>query len=787
VTAEVSARTNLPVPDRRHAGEVMYEVRNPSDVFPQPDVLRPPKDAPNIVVVLLDDVGFGASSAFGGPCSTPVAERLADGGLKLSRFHTTAICSPTRQALLTGRNHHTAEMGNITEFATSVPGYSSIRPNTCATVAEILRLNGYSTAQFGKCHEVPTWEATEVGPFDRWPTGSGFETFYGFLGGETNQYAPTLFNGTTPVEPDRSPEEGYHLTEDLADRAIGWIRQQKTLTRDRPLFLYFAPGATHTPHHVPEEWSAKYRGRFDGGWDALREETFRRQKQLGVIPEDAELTARSAGLPAWADMPLEMRPLLARQMEVYAGFLEHTDFHVGRVIDALSEVGVLDDTLVYYILGDNGASGEGGPNGCFSESLMSSGPDIETPEFLMDRIDTLGTPESLANYSACWAHALNTPYQWTKQVASHWGGTRNGAIVHWPRGVRSRGQIRSQFTHVIDVVPTMLAAAGLPEPTTVNGVAQTPIEGVTMAYFFDRPEAPERHRTQYFEVMGNRGIYHDGWTAVAKHFSPWEPTDDTARLDDDVWELYGPDDWTQARDIAGEQPQKLRELQRLFLIEAARHGVLPLQTMRLELANPDISGRRQLIAGKSQLLYGSMRRVSGAAILNTKNKSHAIVAEILVPEGGGSGVIVCQGGRFGGWSLYLDGNGALTYSYNLGGAVITDVTSTSRLAAGIRQVHMAFAYDGGGLGAGAEITLRVDGTDVGQGRLERTTPIWFSTEGSEEAYLGRDGGSLVTGNYTTPKGAYTGVVNWVRIELGGDSQDHLIRPEQRWSAAMARE
>jgi arylsulfatase len=353
--------------------------------------------------------------------------------------------------------------------------------------------------------------------------------------------------------------------------------------------------------------------------------------------------------------------------------------------------------------------------------------------------------------------------------------------------VRSRGQIRSQFTHVIDVVPTMLAAAGLPEPTTVNGVAQTPIEGVSMAYFFDRPDAPERHRTQYFEVMGNRGIYHDGWTAVAKHFSPWEPTDDTARLDDDVWELYGPDDWTQARDLAGEQPQKLRELQRLFLIEAARHGVLPFQTMRIELANPEISGRRQLIAGESQLLYGSMGRISGAAVLNTKNKSHTVVAEVLVPEGGGSGVIVCQGGRFGGWSLYLDGNGALTYSYNLGGAVITDVTSTPRLQAGIRQVHMAFAYDGGGLGAGAEITLRVDGTDVGQGRLERTTPIWFSSEGSEEAYLGRDGGSLVTGNYTTPKGAYTGVVNWVRIELGGDSQDHLIRPEQRWSAAMARE
>ncbi len=479
-------RDVLPVPDVTPVGLTTYDAKDPATSFPPIEPLRPPEGAPNVLVILLDDVGFAASSAFGGPISTPVAERLAANGLKYNRFHTTALCSPTRQALLTGRNHHSVGMGGITEIATSAPGYNSIRPNTCAPLAETLKLNGYSTAQFGKCHEVPVWETSPMGPFNAWPTGSGFEHFYGFIGGETNQYAPAIYQDTVPIEPDRTAEEGYHFTEDMTDRAIDWISQQKALMPDKPFFVYYAPGATHAPHHVRPEWSDKYKGKFDDGWDALRERTFAKQKELGVIPPEAELTERPDEIPAWDDMPDDLKPVLARQMEVYAGFLEHTDHHVGRLLDALAELTILENTLVYYIIGDNGASAEGTPTGCFNELMVLNGAaGLETTEFMVSKIDDFGTPDAYNHYAVGWAHAMDTPYQWTKQVASHWGGTRNGTIVHWPNGIKAKGEIRSQFHHVIDVAPTVLEAAGLPAPLSVNGVQQRPLEGVSMAYTFD--------------------------------------------------------------------------------------------------------------------------------------------------------------------------------------------------------------------------------------------------------------------------------------------------------------
>src|SRR5512140_35872 len=594
------ARTNLPIPDRPHTGLVTYDAKDPDTSFPPIEPLRAPAGAPNVLIVLIDDTGFGSSSAFGGPCHTPTAERLAADGLRYNRFHTTALCAPTRQALLTGRNHHAAGMGGIPEVATSAPGYSSMRPNTAAPLAEMLKLNGYSTAQFGKCHEVPVWQTSPMGPFDSWPTGSGFEYFYGFIGGETNQYAPAIYNGTVPVEPDRTPEEGYHFTEDMTDRAIEWVRQQKALMADKPFFVYFAPGATHAPHHVPKEWADKYQGKFDQGWDKLREETFARQKKLGVVPQNCQLTRRHEEIPAWEAMPQDMKPVLRRQMEVYAGFMEYTDHHVGLLLDGLKKLNVFEDTLVYYIIGDNGASAEGTLNGAYNEMANFNGlAALETPEFLMARLDKLGGPDSYNHYAVGWAHAMDTPYQWTKQVASHFGGTRNGAIISWPKQIEAKGEIRSQFAHVIDVAPTILEAAGLPQPQSVNGIQQDPIEGTSMLYSFNEANAPEQHDVQYFEIMGNRGIYYKGWSAVTKHYTPWINSP-RPPFDDDVWELYdGIKDWSQANDLAKQMPEKLHELQRQWLIEAARYKVLPLDDRLFEKLNPDLAGRPILIKGKT--------------------------------------------------------------------------------------------------------------------------------------------------------------------------------------------
>ncbi len=776
-------RDILPIPDKQHVGVTTYDAKDPDTRFPPIEPIRPPKGAPNVLIVLLDDVGFGASSAFGGPVHMPTAEQLAKNGLKYNRFHTTALCSPTRAALLTGRNHHSVGMGSITELATSAPGYSSVRPKSAAPLAEILKLNGYSTAQFGKCHEVPVWETGPLGPFTHWPTGSGFEHFYGFIAGETNQWVPALYRDTVPIEPPDDPE--YHLTVDIADRAIEWIAQQTALMPDKPFFVYFAPGAAHGPHHVPKEWADKYKGNFDHGWDKLREEIFARQKTLGVIPPEAELTKRPAEIQAWDDVSDEMKPVLVREMEVFAGFLEHADHHVGRLVEALDKLKELDDTLIFYIIGDNGASAEGTPNGTFNELLMLNGiTGVETPEFLRAHIDTWGSPEAYNHYAVGWAHATDTPYQWTKQVASHWGGTRNGTIVHWPKGINAKGEIRSQFHHVIDVAPTILEAAKLPHPTIVNSTQQKPMEGFSMFSSFEDANAADVHETQYFEMFVNRGIYHKGWTAVTRHSTPWVPAAVLPAFDDDVWELYAPDDWTQAQNIAKENPQKLHELQRLFLIEATKYNVLPLDDRRTERFNSDLAGRPTLIKGTSQLLFRGMGRLGENVVLNIKNKSHSVSAQLEVPQSGAEGVMIQQGGKFGGWALYAK-NGKPAYCYNFAGIKAFTVYGDATIPQGDHQVRMEFKYDGGGLAKGGTVTLYLDGKKCGEGRVDVTMPMAFS--GDETCDVGAGTGTPVSIDFPQRGNEFSGKVKWVQLDIGQEDESHLVTVEDLYRIAMARQ
>jgi arylsulfatase len=783
-------RSILPIPDQPHVGLTTYDAKNPDTIFPPITQLRPPTGAPNVLVILIDDVGFGATSAFGGPCNTPNFEKLAASGLKYTRFHTTALCSPTRQALLTGRNHHSVGMGGITEIATAAPGYNSVLPNTKAPLALTLKLNGYSTAQFGKCHEVPVWQTSPAGPFNAWPTGGGgFEYFYGFIGGENNQWDPALYEGTTPIEPPKTPAEGYHLTGDLADKAINWARQQKALMGDKPFFMYFAPGATHAPHHVPKEWIDKYKGKFAHGWDKQREITFNRQKELNVIPADAVLTPRHKEIPAWDDMDPKLKPALEREMEVYAAFMEHTDHHVGRLIDALKEMEVLDDTVVYLIIGDNGASAEGTLQGAFNEMANFNGmADIETPEFMMSKLDEFGGEGSYGHYAVGWSWAMNSPYQWTKQVASHWGGTRNGTVVHWPNGIKEKGGLRSQFSHVIDVAPTVLEAAGIPAPTMVNGVQQSPYEGTSMLYSFNEALAPERHETQYFEMFCNRGIYHKGWSAVTKHRTPWLMAGQVMlAFDDDVWELYdGSKDWTQSNDLSQQMPEKLHELQRLWLIEAVKYNVLPLDDRQIERINADMAGRPTLIKGNSQVLFAGMGRLSENSVINIKNKSFSVTSELEVPAKGAEGVIIAQGGRFGGWSLYAR-NGKIKFHYNVLGIKSFDIEATQPIPAGKTQVRMEFAYDGGGMGKGGNVTLYGDGKEVGKGRVEQTQGFIFSAD--ETTDVGYESGTTVSPDYTAHNSKFNGKINWVQIDLGKDAEDadHFIDDEERVRVIMARQ
>ena len=769
-------RCKLPIPDRPYNGPILYDAKDPEAKFPPIGQLRPPKGAPNILLILLDDVGFGASSAFGGPVNMPTAERLAADGLRYTRFHTTALCGPTRACMLTGRNHHTVGMGSITEIATAAPGNNSVRPNTCAPLPKILKYNGYSTAQFGKCHEVPVWENNPIGPFEHWPAvGGGFERFYGFQAGETSQWFPELIDNTTRVEIPDDPN--YHFMPDMTEKAINYMKTQKAIAPDKPCFVYFAPGATHAPHHVPKEWADKYKGQFDDGWDKLRERIFARQKELGIIPPDAKLTKRHEAIPAWDDMPEELKPVLRRQMEVYAGFLEYTDHYIGKLIDILERGNFLQDTLVIYIVGDNGASAEGTLNGAFNEMANFNGmASIETPDYLLEHLDELGGPTSYNHYAVGWAHAMCTPYQWTKQVASHFGGTRNGMIVHWPHHIKGKGELRHQFHHVVDIAPTLLELAGIPEPNEVDGVGQRPMEGVSFAYTFNDADAPDRKEIQYFEVVGNRGIYYKGWTAVTKHNTPWELTGaNLPAFDDDIWELYDiTKDWTQADDLSKTLPDKLHELQRLWLIEATRHNVLPLDDRGIERFIAEIAGRPELIKGNSQLIFPGM--VLGEAnVVNIKNKSHSVTAEVEIDQPGVTGIIVAQGANFGGWALYAH-EGKLKYVYNFIGMQTYEVEASEALPVGKHQVRMEFKYDGGGLGQGGVSTLYVDGAQVAEGRIEHTHAIIFSADST--LMVGNKTGAPISKDFGRKNNSFTGKVNWANIEVGEDTQEHLIDPEE---------
>ena len=782
-------RTVLPIPDKPYEGELPFDAKDPAAKFPPIEELRPPAGAPNVLIVLLDDVGFGASSAFGGPCETPTFEKLASQGLRYNRFHTTALCAPTRAAMLTGRNHHSVGMAAVTELATSAPGYSSLRPNTKAPLAETLKLNGYSTAQLGKCHEVPVFQNSPLGPFDMWPTGSGFEYFYGFIGGEDHQYYPSLYEGTAPIEVEKTPEEGYHLTEDLADKAITWIRTQKSLVPDKPFFMYFAPGATHAPHHVPQEWIDRYKGKFAHGWDRQREITFENQKELGVIPQDAGLTERHDEIPAWDEMPDELKPVLERQMETYAGFLTHTDHHVGRLIDAIEQLGILENTLIFCIIGDNGASAEGTVKGTFNEMIVLNGMGdvIETPEYLAARIDQWGGPDANNHYAVGWAWAMDTPFQWTKQVASHWGGTRNGTIVHWPKVIADQGGLRSQFSHVIDIAPTVLEAAGIPEPTHVNGVEQSPYEGMSMAYTFGDAAAPDRHSTQYFEMFGNRGIYHEGWSAVTKHRTPWKLAAGTTTVpfDEDVWELYdGSTDYSQANDLSKEMPDKLKELQELWEAEARKYLVLPLDDRGVERFNPDLAGRPVTVKGNRQLFYPGMKRVSEASVLNVKNKSFQVTAQVTVADDKANGTLIAQGGTLGGWGFYLH-EGKARFVYNLLGVNLFVTDAEQALPAGEHQVRMEFDYAGEGFAKGGDVTLYYDGEHVGSGKVAVTIPMVFSaTEGIE---VGRELGTTVMPGMSIESSVFDGEIAWVELSIGDDDNSHLIDPEDHLQLLMARQ
>jgi arylsulfatase A-like enzyme len=751
-------RTVLPIPepDYPHATELDARKATPPPRFE----VKAPEGAPNVLIVLIDDMGFGMSSAFGGPIHMPTVDRLASEGLRFNQFHTTALCSPTRTALLSGRNHHMNNMGSITETATAFPGNTGQRPSNVAPLAEMLRLNGYSTSFFGKNHETAAWEVSPSGPTTRWPTRSGFDEFYGFIGGETNQWAPFLYHNLSPVEIPRDPN--YHLMTDMTDKAIAWMQFQKALTPDRPFFMYFAPGATHAPHHVPKEWIARYKGKFDQGWDAMREEVLARQIALGVVPPGTKLAPKPEAIKDWSALSADEKRLFAHQMEIYAGFGEYADTEIGRLVDAIKDAGQLDNTLVFYIVGDNGTSAEGGMNGMFNEGTYFNGVQ-ETVADILKRYDELGGPMSYPHMAAGWAVAGDTPFMWTKQVASNFGGTRNGMVVYWPKRVKARGEVRSQFHHVIDVAPTVLEAAGLPEPKVVNGTPQAPIEGVSMVYTFDEAKAESRHKVQYFEIFGNRAVYADGWFAGTIHRAPWEPKVRAALLDD-KWELYDTrNDFSLANDLAAANPAKLKEMQDLFMKEAVKYRVLPIDDRFLERTNARLAGRPDLMGDRTSLtLHAGMKGMSENVFLNVKNRSLTITADMEIPAGGASGVILAQGGRFGGWSLYMK-SGKPIYVYNFLGLQRFTVAAGQAVPAGKAKVRFEFAYDGGGLAKGGLGTIYVNDEKVAEGRIEHTQPMVFSAD--ETADVGEDDATPVTEDYKAYDNKFTGKILQVTIDV----------------------
>jgi len=754
-TATPAVLPQSPPPFR---GTINLRAKDSKPDFPQP--VAAPEGAPNVLLILLDDVGFGASSTFGGPCQTPVLESIAKRGLRYTQFHTTALCSPTRAALITGRNHHAVHSAAITEAATGFPGYDSVMQKDTATVAEVLKLNAWNTAWFGKNHNVPDWQTSQAGPFDLWPTGLGFEHFFGFIGGDTHQWRPAAIEGTKPIEPYLDDPD-YHFDDDLADRAVQWIRTQQAVAPEKPFFLYYAPGATHAPHHPRKEWVKKYAGKFDAGWDAIREETLARQKALGIVPADTKLVPLAPGIPAWSSLTAEQKKVYARMMEVYAGFLEQTDHNAGRVIRAIEEAGELDNTIVLYIVGDNGASAEGSPQGLLNEMTFFNGVK-EDPAKVLERVDDIGSWQTYNHYPIGWAHAMCTPFQWTKQIASHYGGTRNGLVISWPKGIADSGGIRTQWHHVIDIVPTIYEACGVTPPEVVSGVAQKPIDGVSMTYSFADARAPGRRTTQYFEMIGNRAIYHDGWVAcTTPPVPPWDPAAaEVDAIDGYRWELYHTDaDFSQAENLAGTHPEKLRELQLLFYTEAARHEVLPIDNSKTARLDPAI--RPSLTRGRKRFTYGDgMTRIPEGASPNLKNTSFTITADVDVTEKA-SGMIVTQGGLFGGMGLFLR-DGRPVYHANFVDVSHTEIAGREPLSPGRHVVALRFAYDGGGIGKGGKATLTVDGRPVAEGRIERTIPIRVTLD--EALDVGADTGTPVTTSYDVPF-RFEGDIDRVVIEL----------------------
>ena len=752
-------RTTLPLPEPKYPPSTVLDARNAKT--PPHYEVKAPAGAPNVVIVLIDDMGFGVPSSFGGPVPMATLDKLAQNGLLYNNFHTTALSSPTRAALKSGRNHHQVNMGFITEMATGFPGNTGQVPSTTAPLAEMLRLNGYATAAFGKWHETASWEISVSGPFDRWPMRQGFDKFYGFFGGETNQWAPLIYDGTTLVELPNDPT--FHFMTDMTEKARAWIKHQKAMTPDKPSFVYFAPGATHAPHHVPQSWIAKWKGKFDQGWDKIREQSLARQIALGVVPPGTKLAPKPPEIKDWDKLSADEKRLFTRQAEVYAAFAEYTDHEIGRMLKAFEEVGQADNTLVFYIAGDNGTSAEGGMNGMFSEMTYFNGV-LEKVEDMLKYYDKWGGPETYPHMAAGWAVALDSPFAWTKQIPSDFGGTRNGMVVHWPKGIKAKNEIRNQFSHVIDVAPTVLQAAGLPEPKSVNGVPQVPMAGKSLLASFDDPKARGRS-TQYFEVAGNRAIYHDGWFARTIHKAPWEAKPRRPLQDNSAWELYDTrTDFSLANDLVAKNPKKLAELQALFLEEAAKYGVLPMDDRVFERLDGAAVGRPDLMGGRTSItLSEGMVGMMESVFPNVKNRSKTLTAEIEVPAGGGNGTIIAQGGRFGGWSLYVK-DGVPAYDYNFLGLQRSTVASTAKLPPGKATLQFVFDYDGGGPGKGGKGTLLVNGQKVAEGRIERTQPGIFSAD--ETADVGIDLGTpVVEAIGAEAKSRFSGRIPKVTVEV----------------------
>ncbi|MFN7804031.1 MAG: arylsulfatase [Planctomycetaceae bacterium] len=758
--AEGQSAKSLPRPDFKFPGKVgrTYKTSDPPQ-FPQP--VKAPAGAPNIVLILLDDSGFGQYSTFGGGIPAPTLDKLAAEGLKYNRFHTTALCSPTRAALITGRNHHSASTGAITEAATGYDGYTCVLPHSCGTIGQVLQQYGYTTAWIGKNHNTPAWETSAAGPFDRWANGLGFDYFYGFNAGDINQWDPVLFENRNLVP--RSKKPNYHLTEDLADQAIAWTRRVTSIAPDKPFFLYVAPGANHSPHHAPQEWIDRFRGQFDAGWDAYREATFQRQKQLGIVPANAQLTARSEGLPAWDSLNAGQKKIYARMMEVFAGFAAHVDHHMGRIVDAVKQLPNADNTIFLYIVGDNGASAEGGLEGSINENLFFNGFPEKWEENL-EHIDEIGGPKWFNHFPSAWAHAMNTPFQWTKQVASHLGGTRNPLVVSWPAKIRDRGGLRSQFVHTIDLVPTLYEAIGITPPEVLNGIPQKPIEGTSFLKSFFDAKAPETRSTQYFELLVNRGIYHQGWLASSRSFVPWVPVRGEFDPLTAKWELYNlNEDFTQSNDLAAQHPEKLRELEAIFWKEAEKYQVLPLDWRAVERLSAELQGRPSLAGKRKQFVYfpGQVGLPDGASP-PMLNKSWSITAEVEIPDGGAEGMIYTHGGLTGGLGLFLK-EGRAHFVYNML-AIDRYLISSEPMPKGKVSLQVRFQYEGqpGQLGQGGMVTLLANGKKVGEGKLPKTVPLQFSL--GEGVDVGRDSGSAVADNYQLPF-EFTGTIEKVTVDL----------------------